>query len=304
MKPELIHDVASGNYQAIETFLHRPLTPHEHYQLARRHLQSHLKYADVREEFEYVIQRRSNEAELRNLLHGREDPALIGTKEQYDDNRKRTHDIVHRLLKKLADDYAKHPLKQESSVDSLSLDLSPPPTEDSPSPSPRRSEPSKAFEPLPRVVERIAEKEALEAANILTEAIEQFREKSTTREIVTDDGKTSRWFSELRKTLPDERPLRTRETPAIPLQEDLYLGWTLFKGADRAELGLREEAPRMIQVKHRAQTFVVGIPEEYADARSRSKENEVERTRNVALEILPRESIVANRFGQDYPRLI
>jgi hypothetical protein len=54
-------------------------------------------------------------------------------------------------------------------------------------------------------------------------------------------------------------------------EEDIYLGWTLFKGADRPDLGLKEEKPLMINVKHLAQTYVVGIPEEYADTKSKSK---------------------------------
>ncbi len=49
------------------------------------------------------------------------------------------------------------------------------------------------------------------------------------------------------------------------------MGWTLFKSADRPDLGLKEEKPLMINVKHIAQTYVVGIPEEYADAKSKSK---------------------------------
>ena len=53
--------------------------------------------------------------------------------------------------------------------------------------------------------------------------------------------------------------------------DDLYLGWTLFKSASYPDLGLREEKPLMINVKHRARTYVVGIPEEYADEKSKSK---------------------------------
>jgi len=49
------------------------------------------------------------------------------------------------------------------------------------------------------------------------------------------------------------------------------LGWTLFKDANRPDLGLKEEKPLMINVKHTAHTYVVGIPEEYADAKSKSK---------------------------------
>jgi hypothetical protein len=55
-------------------------------------------------------------------------------------------------------------------------------------------------------------------------------------------------------------------------EEDIYLGWTIFKGADRPDLGLKEEKPLMINVKHLAQTYVVGIPEDYADAKSKSKQ--------------------------------
>jgi hypothetical protein len=49
------------------------------------------------------------------------------------------------------------------------------------------------------------------------------------------------------------------------------LGWTLFKDANRPDLGLNESKPLMINVKHTAHTYVVGIPEEYADAKSKSK---------------------------------
>jgi hypothetical protein len=69
----------------------------------------------------------------------------------------------------------------------------------------------------------------------------------------------------------------TRRTPLnstrMKTNNDLYLGWTLFKGANRHELGLREEMPRIIQVKHQANTYVIGIPEQYANDRSKGKTN-------------------------------
>lgn len=192
---------------------------------------------------------------------------------------------IHRLLKDLDDDSAQRQLDQvqdelvkrssndqrmerDSSVDSSSsksMEPSPLTTDDS---SPRRSsrsEPIKAFEHLPRLVEHIAEREYIEDATIVTEAMDQ-------RNLSFLTADKSNWVSDLRRTsLPRLPPIQ--ESAVMHPREDLYLGWTLFKGAERQELGLREVKPRMVQVKHRAKTFVVGIPEEYADARSRSKES-------------------------------
>jgi hypothetical protein len=70
----------------------------------------------------------------------------------------------------------------------------------------------------------------------------------------------------------DKKPTTREPSSTLPqADEDVYLGWTLFKAADRPDLGLKEEKPLMINVKHTAQTYVVGIPEEYADAKSKSK---------------------------------
>lgn len=92
----------------------------------------------------------------------------------------------------------------------------------------------------------------------------------------------STWFSDLNKDttvsyLPStsflNEPIK-RESNATTMStddDDLYLGWTLFKSIDRPELGLKEEKPRIIHVKHLAQTYVVGIPEEYADEKTKSK---------------------------------
>jgi hypothetical protein len=99
-------------------------------------------------------------------------------------------------------------------------------------------------------------------------------------ELSPNDQKASTWLSNLDKDTKS-RPTISPHLPAlkpaddkvvIHADEDLYLGWTLFKSADRQELGLKEENPRMINVKHIAQTYVVGIPEEYADAKSKGKE--------------------------------
>lgn len=76
------------------------------------------------------------------------------------------------------------------------------------------------------------------------------------------------------KSIEDRIPLREVSTMETHPEEDTYLGWMLFKSADRPDLGLKEERPRTVNVKHRARTYVVGIPEEYADEKSRSKSPE------------------------------
>ena len=73
------------------------------------------------------------------------------------------------------------------------------------------------------------------------------------------------------KSIEGRMPIRQVPSMETHPEEDTYLGWMLFKGADRADLGLKEERPRTVNVKHLARTYVVGIPEEYADEKSRSK---------------------------------
>lgn len=84
------------------------------------------------------------------------------------------------------------------------------------------------------------------------------------------------WLSNLNKdtvlSIIDKQPTTHESYPTQSHpDENIYLGWKLFKGADRPDLGLKDEKPRLINVKHIAQTYVVGIPEEYADDRSKSK---------------------------------
>ncbi|CAF4678565.1 unnamed protein product [Rotaria sp. Silwood2] len=97
---------------------------------------------------------------------------------------------------------------------------------------------------------------------------------------------TSTWLSNLKKDttlsyLPTIKPIdnksinRELSSPEIRTADDLYLGWTLFKSIDRPDVGLKEEKPRMINVKHIAQTFVVGIPEEYADTKTKVIANKI-----------------------------
>lgn len=64
--------------------------------------------------------------------------------------------------------------------------------------------------------------------------------------------------------------LRVPESPVLRSKPDVYLGWTLFKGADDQQTGLRTEKGRLVRVKHQAETYVIGIPEDYADAKSKS----------------------------------
>jgi hypothetical protein len=149
----------------------------------------------------------------------------------------------------------------------------------------------KAFENMTRIVEQIADKEHIEEMTTVTHAIDQFQEKlpkNDTTFIPSVVEKplrhetTAAWLSNLNKEttsfrLPAIKSIEDRFTlhQSTPIQnhpdEDIYLGWTLFKSADRPELGLKEEKPQVINVKHIAQTYVVGIPEEYADEKSRSK---------------------------------
>jgi hypothetical protein len=124
----------------------------------------------------------------------------------------------------------------------------------------------------------------------VTNAIDKFQEKHPKNDVVsiveksTSNETASTWLANLNKdTIPPHLPaiksIEDRPTSRVshPIQlhtdETIHLGWTLFKSIDRPDLGLKEEKPRMINVKHIAQTYVVGIPEEYADAKSKSKKN-------------------------------
>ncbi|CAF4245895.1 unnamed protein product [Rotaria sordida] len=79
-----------------------------------------------------------------------------------------------------------------------------------------------------------------------------------------------RWLSNLYKNttfsyLPTIKSIdnksinRELSSSKIHTDDDLCLGWILFKSIDRPDLDLKEEKPRMINVKHIAETYVVGI---------------------------------------------
>jgi hypothetical protein len=145
MKPEQILDLSSGQYDKIQKFFDRSLTSKEKYELEKSLLQVHIKYSNILDELEYIIQRRLNEQELRtlvgdkyheiekrlgksltekqlrNILHGKYDQSLIEVEDllnhsrrKYEDNYKRTQTIATRLIEKLEQDYNKY--KKESTV--------------------------------------------------------------------------------------------------------------------------------------------------------------------------------------------
>ena len=380
MKREQILDLASGHYEKIETFFNRPLTYKEKYEIQKSVLQVHMKYPNRFEELEYIIQRRLNEKELknlvgnqydeienrlgklltekqtRNILYGKDDQSLIGVEDllrslrkKCKDNHKRTQLIANRLIEKLDEDFNQHqkespiekslrPTSRTSSyiqpkqsdtdfhqstmnlLEQLSNDVrrhaissqrdqsseildvkSISASEDKQSVLDRESitstyslqiEPSKAFENIPRVVEQIADKEHIEEMitvnNVIKKSIicfllyQKIYFCSVIVEKPISNQTNTGWFSNLNKDittthLPAIKSMddklsnkKSHRTPS-PTDEELYLGWTLFKGAERSDLGLKVEKPVMINVKHIAQTYVVGIPEEYADKKSKSK---------------------------------
>jgi hypothetical protein len=99
----------------------------------------------------------------------------------------------------------------------------------------------------------------------------------------------------------DVRPISVQlHSLAAHTEEDRYLGWTLFKDATHPELGLHEERPLMINVKHRAQTYVVGIPEEYVDAKSKSKMG-LKRERDDDVDIRYSKQQLPTRFIKEDP---
>jgi len=117
----------------------------EKYQLEKNLLQIHMKYSNILEELEYIIQRRLNEQELRilvgnqyyniemrlgklltekqlrNILYGKYDHSLIEIEDllhylriKYQDNHQRTRNIAMKLIEKLDQDYNQH--KKESTI--------------------------------------------------------------------------------------------------------------------------------------------------------------------------------------------
>ncbi len=136
MKPEQILDLSSNRYDKIQTFFNRQLTSKEKWELEKSILQVHMKYSNTLEEIEYIIQRRLNEQELRNLvdnqyheietrlgkpltekqlrniLQGKTEQSLNGVddllnrfKRKYEDDYKRTRVIANRLIEKIDQDY-------------------------------------------------------------------------------------------------------------------------------------------------------------------------------------------------------
>lgn len=388
MKSEQILDLSSGFYDKFESFFGRKLTLKEKYELEISILQVHSKYPNILDEFEYIIQRRLNEEELRNfvenqydkmerrlgklltekqlrnILYGKYDSSLNDVEDlrkyfrnKYDDDQQRTQRSVKKLieeldksykeqdqepmmikslksssssrtsvvqqkestiefdqttnelLEQLNEDIRKHTVikQRDSSIDSNSpkmldddddnknvlnesekqeesvSDKEITPISISPSSPTHETESIKAFENIPRIVEQIAEKERIEEMTTVINAIDKFQEKlpktsiSSIIDKPTSNETIATWLTQFDKqitppVLPaiksiNDQPIK-RESY---INEDRHLGWTLFKGADRPDLGLKDEKPRMINVKHQAQTYVVGIPEEYADERSKSK---------------------------------
>ncbi|CAM4915049.1 unnamed protein product [Rotaria socialis] len=212
------------------------------------------------------------------------------------------HQSTIELLERLSDDVRKHqPIKrQESSVDAhsskifdeksiLSYDESKTSPNDSLSSRSILSydghevKSSQAFKNITRIVESIADKEYVEEMATVTDAITAFQDKLHKHVDRPSSRQTATaWLSNLNKEtkvsyLPAIESIEKKTTNQKPQSstisndDDLYLGWKLFKSIDRPELGLKEEKPRMINVKHIAQTYVVGIPEEYADTKTKSK---------------------------------
>ena len=205
------------------------------------------------------------------------------------------HRTTDDLLDQLSEDVRKHAVVTPESLlsednhrtteEKISSDQEKTPTS---SPS-QQSEPIKAFESVTRTVAHIADEEHLEDMSIVNDAIEKLTKQAPIKigsnrssiTLLSEETGLSR-VSNVEKYPPalnlpaiksiDDR-ISVRELPATEVQpeEDVYLGWMLFKGAQRPDLGLKEETPKMVKVRHLARTYVVGIPEEYADEKSRSK---------------------------------
>ncbi|CAF2090381.1 unnamed protein product [Rotaria magnacalcarata] len=212
------------------------------------------------------------------------------------------HQSTIELLERLSDDVRKHQIikRQESSVDAhsskifdeqslLSYDESKtPPNERLSSRSilsydGHEVKSSQAFKNSTRIVESIADKEYVEEMATVTNAITKFQDRLHKHVDQPSSRQTATtWLSNLNKETTvsysptiesiEKKPTNQKsQSIIISNDDDLYLGWKLFKSIDRPELGLKDEKPRMINVKHIAQTYVVGIPEEYADTKTKSK---------------------------------
>ncbi|UJR22823.1 hypothetical protein I4U23_025853 [Adineta vaga] len=336
MKSEQLRDIASGHYDKIEEYLKRSLTSEEKYQLQKSILQVHVKYANVLDELEYMIQRKLNtqelralfaeqydkiemrlgrsltEEQLRNILSGKYDDSLVEIEDllkrlrrRYEDNDQRTRNITARLIEQL-DQHKLNVTSIDSAVSrqvisaqktGSNIDLSEEehqllmdkniPTDS--------NEPMKAFETPTRLVEHIADKERLENFSTIVNTIDNFQKKSPGKNIAersSSNQTTLAWLSNLTNDLAsqqlpaiksnDNKSKISQQHSLLPrTDDDLYLGWTLFKSASYPDLGLREEKPLMINVKHRAQTYVVGIPEEYADEKSKTMANKIYRGESI-----------------------
>ena len=402
MKSEQILDLASGNYDKIELLLDRSLMHEEKYQLRKCILQSHLRYSHILDEFEYIIQRRLNEQELRrfvgnqydkiaislgksltekqirNILYGKYDHSLVEVenllqylKRKYDDDYKRTQYVVNRLIDKLDQDHNEFQNRSKSFKPSSPISPIQPKQSDtkfhrdtmnlfeqlsdegrkhviakqqdnllnsdsseifdskgvfntdelkvSPQQSIIRQEitrdfvasshelsssqmhepkPIKAFEHITRTVKQITDEERIEEIPTMINTILEFQEKLPKRSVVLSiilnfcfssiveksfsQRMTPMWLSNLDndttisylpiiKSAENETFSRVLNRTQIRPNEDIYLGWSLFKSIDHPDLGLREERPIIINVKHIAQTYVIGIPEEYTDLKSKGR---------------------------------
>ncbi|CAF0769866.1 unnamed protein product [Adineta steineri] len=276
-------------------------------------------FSDQYNDINKRLNRSLTEQQLRNIIYGIYDGSLIEIedllkrlREQYEDNRKRTQYIISRLIKKL--DENKFPMEkdliQPSSIQQEQSNiefqetttdlLEQLPTDirqdhlknreellldDNNRTSMHEIKPIKAFENITRLVEQIADKEHIEELTTVTNAIDKFQEKTVKNNEKSPDVHTTlTWLSNLNKdTTTPYLPSIKSQPNAIHNQtkEDVYLGWTLFKDAIHSDVGLTEEKPAMINVKHIAQTYVVGIPEEYADTKSKIIANKIYRGESI-----------------------
>ena len=135
----------------------------------------------------------------------------------------------------------------------------------------RETDSIKAFESPTRIVEQISDKERIEEITSVNNLIEQFLAEVDKPFVKKPSSSSLPWLFKRNEPI-DDRPSipNVRRSIETHSKEDIFLGWSLFKSIDRPELGFKQEKPRMVKVKHIAQTYVVGIPVEYADSRSKS----------------------------------
>lgn len=202
---EQIRDLAAGRYDAVPVFQKHLFTAAIRRDLQKDLLRAHIKHNNLLEEMEYLTQRKLSEQELRallgdqcheieaelghalteeqlrNILSGRVDPAMNGAeelftrlKQRYDDDYRRTRLLVVRSLMQLESETSGAPTSGRiSSVDDLLTSGSLSPS------SARKSEPTKAFDRIARLVEQIAEREHVEEFAAVNAAIDKFHEASS-----------------------------------------------------------------------------------------------------------------------------